>query len=276
MLTKDSCAVLHNGVKIPYVGFGVYNLKEKTIPSIEAALASGYRHIDTATRYQNEKEVGEVVRSCGLKREDIFVTTKVWNDAQREHRQREAFENSLKELGLEYVDMYMVHWAIEGAYCETWKILEKLYEEKLVRAIGVCNFEIHHLQEIEKIQNIAPMVNQIEIHPKNTRKELIKYCQEHNIVCEAWSPLGSGTLIDNPVLVELGKKYNKTSAQIMLRWDLQQNIVVIPRSSNPGRIAQNMDVFDFEISVEDMALIDSLNENQYNSITGANPDNVTF
>ena len=177
MLTKESCALLHNGVKMPYIGLGVYNTKDKTVSAIHSALECGYRHIDTATRYKNEDEVGLAIREAAVPREEIFVTTKVWNDAQREHRQREAFENSLKMLNLEYVDLYMVHWAIEGCYCETWKILEKLYEEKLVRAIGVCNFEIHHLKELEKIQSIAPMVNQIEIHPKNTRKDLIAYCK---------------------------------------------------------------------------------------------------
>ena len=276
MLNSKSCAVLHNNVNIQYIGLGVYNMGDKTIPSINTALKNGYRHIDTATRYKNEKEVGIAIAESGIKREDIFITTKIWNDAQREHRQREAFENSLKMLNMEYVDLYLIHWAIEGCYCETWKVLEKLYEEKLVRAIGVCNFEIHHLKELEKFQSIAPMVNQIEIHPKNTRKELISYCKKEGIVCEAWSPLGSGTLIDNPVLSEIGKKYNKTSAQVMLRWDLQQNIVTVPRSTNPQRIAQNIDIFDFELSDEDMKTIDDMNENQYNSITGADPNNVTF
>ena len=276
MITKGAALKLANGVELPQVGLGVYKLGDKTVASIHAALAAGYRSIDTATRYQNEDLVGEAVRTCGLPRSDVFVTTKVWNDAQREHRQRQAFEDSLRVLDIEYIDMYMVHWAIEGCYVETWKILEKLYEEKLVRAIGVCNFEIHHLEELAKHAGIMPMVNQIEIHPKNTRKELIRYCQERGIVCEAWAPLGSGTVLEEPVLNEIAEKYGKTPAQVILRWDLQNGLAVIPRSSNPVRIAQNIDLYDFELSEEDMARIDALNENWINPLSGGDPNNVTF
>ena len=276
MIKKGGTLKLHNGVELPQVGFGVYKLGEKTVESVLAAVASGYRSIDTATRYKNEDLVGEAVRTCGLKRSELFVATKVWNDDQREHRQRQAFEDSLRMLDIEYIDMYMVHWAIEGCYTETWKILEKLYEEKLVRAIGVCNFEIHHLEELDRHADIMPMVNQIEIHPKNTRKELIRYCRERGIVCEAWAPLGSGTVLEEPVLLELSKKYEKTPAQVILRWDLQSGVAVIPRSSNPARIAQNIDLYDFELEEEDMAKIDALNENWINPLSGGDPNNVTF
>ncbi len=267
---------LQNGVMLPCIGLGAYRLGDHTVSAVLAALKAGYRMIDTASRYENEAEVGEAVRASGLAREDVFVTTKIWNDDQRNHTQWQAFEASLKRLGMDYVDMYMVHWAIEDQYIETWKVLLQLYEEKLTRVIGVCNFEIPHLQALEAATGFLPMVNQIEIHPKNTRKELIAWCREHGIVVEAWAPLGSGTVLGIKTLSDIGARYGKSPAQVILRWDLQNHIAVIPRSSNPERISQNADIFDFSLTEEEMGMIDALNENWINPLSGGDTNNVTF
>ena len=267
---------LKNGIILPCIGLGAYKLGDKTVSSVLAALAAGYRMIDTASRYENEAEVGEAVRKSGIPREEIFITTKVWNEDQRNHTQREAFEASLQRLGMDYVDMYMVHWAIEGRFVETWKILLDLYEQKRVRVIGVCNFEIPHLEELWTRTGVLPMVNQIEIHPKNTRKELIAWCKAHGIQVEAWAPLGSGMVLGLPELAEIAARHGRTPAQVILRWDLQNGIAVIPRSTSPERIAQNADIFDFELTDEEMSAIDALNENWINPLSGGDPNNVTF
>ncbi len=267
---------LNNGVEMPILGLGVYEAKEETVNAVKCALQTGYRHIDTAAFYGNEEDVGRGVRESGIARNEIFITTKVWNSDMRAGTQREAFEKSLKKLSLDYIDLYLVHWPVPDKYKETWKILEQLYQEGLVRAIGVSNFEISHLEDLLADAKVVPAVNQIEIHPRNTRKELISYCEGKGIVCEAWSPLGAGTLLKNELLLKIGEKHQKSSAQVMLRWDLQQGILTIPKSTNPNRIRENADIFDFELTKEEMNTIDSLNQNQFNEVTGADPNHVDF
>lgn len=270
--TLQSTVTLNNGVPMPIIGLGVYETREDTIPAVQSALKCGYRLIDTASFYENEREVGVAVRTSGIPRSEIFVTTKLWNDAQREGRQRETFEDSLQALELEYVDLYLIHWPVPEKIHETWKVIERLYEEKLVRAIGVSNFLSHHLEQLSVKGNIAPMVDQFECNPYLTRKELRRYCKEHNIIPEAWSPLGRGEALENPVLKELSKKYNKSVAQVILRYDVQNGIVTIPKSVKEERICQNADIFDFELLPEDIEMIDSLNRD----LMHGDPDHVDF
>jgi diketogulonate reductase-like aldo/keto reductase len=266
---------LHNGVKMPWFGLGVWRAEEgnEVKNAVKTALKAGYRSVDTAAVYGNEIGVGEAIKESGVPREELFVTTKVWNSEQGYETTLAAFEKSLKKLDLEYVDLYLIHWPVKGKYTETWKALEKLYKDGRVRAIGVSNFHIHHLEDVLADCEIIPMVNQVEYHPKLTQKPLLAFCEKNNIQLEAWSPLMQGKILDNPVLVELGKKYDKSPAQIVVRWDLQNKVVTIPKSVTEHRIISNAEVFDFELTKEDMDNIDGLNEDHR---VGADPDNVNF
>jgi diketogulonate reductase-like aldo/keto reductase len=266
--------VLQNGVQMPWLGLGVWKAKEgeEVEQAVKAALAHGYRHIDTAAVYGNEAGVGKALRESGVPREQVFVTTKVWNSDQGYDTTLRAFEESRKRLGLEYVDLYLVHWPVKGKYKETWKALEKLYKDGLVRAIGVSNFQVHHLEDVMADCEVVPMVNQVEYHPLLTQKELHAFCKQHKIQLEAWSPLMQGNL-DVPLLADLARKYGKSPAQIVLRWDLQNEVVTIPKSVHEARIVENADLFDFELSAEDMQKIDGLNQNHR---FGADPDNFNF
>lgn len=265
---------LNNGVKMPWLGLGVWKVEDgdQVVQSVASALAQGYRSIDTAAVYGNEVGVGKAIQESGVKREDLFVTTKVWNADQGFDSTLKAYETSLEKLGLEYVDLYLVHWPVKDTYRETWKALVKLYEDKKVRAIGVSNHHIHHLNAIIEDTGIVPAVNQVEYHPRLTQKELLAYCKEKGIQMEAWSPLMQGNL-DHPTLTALSQKYGKSPAQIVLRWDLQSGVVTIPKSIRAERIRENADVFDFELTAEDMAAIDAMNENRR---FGADPDNFNF
>ncbi|WP_077614140.1 aldo/keto reductase [Caenibacillus caldisaponilyticus] len=265
---------LNNGVRMPRLGLGVYKVKDggEVIQAVHAALEAGYRSIDTAAFYENEKGVGEAIRTSGLRREDVFVTTKVWNDRQGYESTLAAFEESRKKLGFDYVDLYLIHWPIKGKFKETWRALEKLYREGYVRAIGVSNFKIHHLEELFEDSEVTPAVNQIELHPRLTQEDVRAYCKEKGIQVEAWSPLMRGRLMDEPTLVDLAKKYGKTPAQIIIRWDLQHGLITIPKSVRKERIIENADVFDFELSDEDMKKIDALNQNLR---TGRDPDEIS-
>jgi diketogulonate reductase-like aldo/keto reductase len=240
--------------------------------AVAAALEAGYRLIDTAALYGNETGVGNAIRASGIRREDIFVTTKVWNSDQGYDNTLRAFEASLARLGFDYVDLYLVHWPVKGKYKDTWRALERIYKEGLARAIGVSNFHVHHLQDLMASSEVKPAVNQVECHPLLTQTELRKFCREQNIAFQAWAPIMKGQL-DLPVLTELAAKYGKTPAQIVLRWDLQNDILTIPKSIRPERIRENAQIFDFELSAEDMARIDALNQN---SRFGADPDNFNF
>jgi methylglyoxal/glyoxal reductase len=271
---KDT-TTLHNGVKMPWFGLGVYKAKEGTevIESVKAAIKNGYRSIDTASFYQNEEGVGQAIKEAGVPREELFITTKVWNDDQGYESTLKAFESSLCKLGLDYLDLYLIHWPVAGKYKETWRALETLYKEGRVRAIGVSNFHVHHLDDLLNDAEIKPLVNQIEYHPHLTQTELLSYCKKEGIQLEAWSPLKRGGLFDDPVIIGIAEKYQKSPAQVILRWDLQNGVVTIPKSTKEHRINENADVFDFELSEQDMAAISSLNKNDR---IGANPDNFDF
>lgn len=263
-------AVLHNHVKMPWLGLGVYKASEgeEVERAVQTAIAAGYRSIDTAAFYENEQGVGRGVRQSGLPRDEIFITTKVWNEDQGYESTLQAFEVSRKKLGFDYIDLYLVHWPVKGKTKDTWKALEKLYKEGYVRAIGVSNFHIHHLEELIGVCEVKPMVNQVEYHPLLTQQELRQYCKSQRIQLEAWRPLMKGNL-DHPTLLQLGEKYQKSPAQIVLRWDLQNDVVTIPKSVNKQRIAENASIFDFELSAEDMEKINRMNRNER---FGADPD----
>jgi diketogulonate reductase-like aldo/keto reductase len=267
--------VLHNGVKMPWLGLGVWKAKEgeEVKQAVRWALEAGYRSIDTAAIYRNEEGVGKALKESGVSREEVFVTTKVWNADQGYETTLKAFEESRRRLGLEYIDLYLIHWPVKGKYKETWKALEKLYKDGYVRAIGVSNFQVHHLQDVMADAEIKPMVNQVEFHPYLTQKELLAFCREHQIQLEAWSPLMQGEVVNVPLIRELAEKYGKTPAQIVLRWDLQHGVVTIPKSVKKERILENAAVFDFELSAEDMTKLDALNRNHR---FGPDPDNFDF
>lgn len=251
---------LHNGVRMPWLGLGVYKVSnEEAEASVLTAIKAGYRSIDTASYYGNEEAVGNAVKKSNVPRETLFITTKVWNDEQGYEKTLEAFERSRQKLGVEQVDLYLIHWPVKETYKQTWLALEKLYKEGRVRAIGVSNFLSHHLEELRSSSTITPMVNQVEYHPWLTQPELHSYCRAHNIQLEAWSPLTRGEKLKDPVIVDLAEKYGKTPAQIILRWDLQQGVVTIPKSVTPARIEENADIFDFELTKADHERINKLN-----------------
>lgn len=267
-------ATLHNGVGMPWLGLGVYRSEEGREVENAAlhAIEVGYRLIDTAKMYQNESGVGSAVRASGIAREELFVTTKVWNSDQGYDSTLAAFEGSLERLGLGYLDLYLVHWPVKGRYKDTWRALERLYRDGRARAIGVCNFQVHHLDDLLQDAAITPMVNQVEYHPLLTQEELRAHCLRLGIQMEAWSPLMRGQLAQ-PVLGELALKYGRTPAQIVLRWDLQNGVVTIPKSVRPERISENSGVFDFALSEEDMRRIAGLNQERR---FGPDPDNFGF
>ncbi|WP_090639830.1 aldo/keto reductase [Neobacillus massiliamazoniensis] len=260
---------------MPWFGLGVYKVQEgeEALQSVKAAIKAGYRSIDTAALYQNEESVGQAIRESGVPREELFITTKVWNTDQRNDSVLEAFEISLKKLGLDYVDLYLVHWPVKEKYKQTWKVLEKLYKEGRIRAIGVSNFKIHQLEDLMSVAEVKPMVNQVELHPLLAQPELRNYCKKQGIQIEAWAPLGQGRMLEHPVINEIASKYNTSTAQVILRWDLQNEIVTIPKSVKESRIIENADIFDFALSAEDIEKINALNENKR---FGADPDNFTF
>lgn len=271
----NDSAVLANGVHMPWLGLGVFKTQEgeEVENSVRYALEAGYRHIDTAAIYRNEEGVGRAVKAAGIAREELFITTKVWNTEQGYETTLAAFEESRKKLGVEYVDLYLIHWAVKEKYKDTWRALEKLYQDGLVRAIGVSNFQVHHLQDLMATANVKPMVNQVEYHPYLTQKELLAFCKQEGIQFEAWSPIMRGRVNDEPLIVQLAEKYGKTPAQIVLRWDLQHGVVTIPKSVRQERVIENAQLFDFELTAEDMAVLDGLNRDQR---FGSDPDNFNF
>jgi len=270
---------LHNGARMPGLGLGVFKVEEgpELIQAVKTAVSHGYRSIDTAAVYQNEEGVGQGIREAladnELERDRLFVTSKVWNADLGYESTLAAYEASLERLGLDYLDLYLIHWPVKGKYKEAWRALETLYGEGRVKAIGVSNFQIHHLEDLMQGASVKPMVNQVEFHPRLTQKELLRYTREQDIQLEAWSPLMQGELLDDPVLNELAAKYGKSVAQIILRWDLQHGVITIPKSTKEHRIIENARLFDFELSGEDMERIDGLNENRR---VGPDPDNFDF
>jgi methylglyoxal/glyoxal reductase len=266
---------LHNGVKMPWFGLGVFKVKEgsEVVESVKAAINNGYKSIDTAAVYKNEEGVGQALKEAGVPREELFITTKVWNSDQGYESTLQAFETSLDKLGLDYLDLYLIHWPVAGKYKETWKALEKLYKDGRVRAIGVSNFHVHHLKDLMADADIKPMVNQVEYHPHLAQTELLEFCKAEGIQMEAWSPLKQGELLSEPTIVEIAEKYKKSTAQVILRWDLQNEVVTIPKSIKEHRLIENADIFDFELSAEDMDVLNSLNKNER---VGPDPDNFNF
>lgn len=256
---------LSNGVKMPCVGYGTWQTPdgEITRKCVCDAIKAGYRHIDTAAAYGNEASVGEGIRDAGVAREELFVTTKHWISDRGYEKTITACEESLRKLGLDYLDLYLIHWPAvkkiadnwEEINAETWRGFEKLYKDGKIRAVGVSNFLPMHLESLKANSSIAPMVNQIEFHPGYIQPEVVEYCKKEGIVLQAWSPLGSGAVLGDATLAQIAAKYNKNVAQLCIRYALQNDIVPLPKSTNPGRIADNMKVFDFTISDEDMATI---------------------
>ena len=273
-MRKQLEVTLNNGVKMPMLGFGTFKIPDgkTTIQSVRTALELGYRHIDTAAIYQNECGVGEGIRQSGIDRRDIFVTTKLWNSDQGYDATLRAFDASMSWLRIDGPDLYLIHWP-KPLNRESWRAMEKLYHEKRIRAIGVSNFHIHHLEDLFTTCGIKPAVNQIEFHPLFGQQPLLDFCKEHQIQFEAWSPLMQGKIFDIPLLKELFVKYERSISQIVLRWDIQMGVVTIPKSTYSERIKENMDIFDFEISDDDICAITKLNKGQR---VGSNPDNFNF
>lgn len=281
MMTTNlqAAATLHNGIAMPWFGLGVFKVEEgaELVSAVKTAIKHGYRSIDTAAIYGNEQGVGQGIREAldetGLSREQLFVTSKVWNSDLGYESTLAAYETSLQKLGLDYLDLYLIHWPKKGLYKEAWKAMEKLYTDGKVKAIGVSNFQIHHLEDLLKDAKVKPVVNQVEFHPRLIQQELRAFCKEHDIQLEAWSPLMQGQLLDEPLLQEIASKHNKTVAQVILRWDLQHGVITIPKSTKEHRISENADVFDFELTSDEVARIDGLNQNLR---VGPDPDNFDF
>lgn len=270
---------LHNGVKMPWFGIGVFKVEEgpELVNAVKKAIKHGYRSIDTAAIYENEEGVGQAIKEAitefGVTREELFITSKVWNADLGYESTIAAYETSLNKLGLDYLDLYLIHWPVEGKYKEAWRALETLYTDGKIKAIGVSNFQVHHLEDLMKDSKIKPMVNQVEYHPRLTQKELKSFCQDNGIQLGAWSPLMQGQLLDNEVLQEIADKYKKSIAQVILRWDLQNGVVTIPKSTKEHRIIENASVLDFELSEADMERINGLNQDLR---VGPDPDNFDF
>ena len=267
LLTLESRAKLNNGIEIPRLGLGVYQSPpgQITLRAVRYALNIGYRHIDTAELYGNEMDVGRAVQESGIRRDDVFITTKVWNSHQGYDSTLYACEGSLRRIGLSYVDLYLIHWPVQGLGDETWKAMIKLLHQGKARAIGVSNYSIRELlnELIAKSDIIVPTVNQVEFHPFLYQEELLQFYRNNKIQLEAYSPLTRAKRLYHPNIIEMAKKYGKTPSQVLIRWSLQHDLVVIPKSIHEARIKENSQVFDFHLEPEDMKLLDSLNENLY-------------
>jgi methylglyoxal/glyoxal reductase len=265
--TVEQLTTLRNRVMIPRLGLGVYQSPpgQVTQKAVEYALKIGYRHIDTARIYNNEADVGAALRKSGVKREDVFITTKLWNSDHGYESALRACDESLKRLGLKYLDLYLIHWPVPELRNESWTALTKLLKDGKTRAIGVSNYTIQHLTELLGDAEVPPMVNQVEFSPFLYQKQLLDYCEQNKIQLEAYSPLTQGAKLNHPKIQQIAKKHNKTPAQVLLRWSLQHNLVAIPKSVHEERIRENSQVFDYNLTIEDMQILDSLDENFRNS-----------
>lgn len=274
---------LKNGVEIPCVGFGTWQMPDDVtgVNAVKTALEAGYRHIDTAAIYGNEKSVGIAVKESGIPRDEIFVTSKLWNDDHGYENTLAAFEKTMEKLYMEYLDLYLIHWPNplkyrdrwQDANAGSWKAMEELYAAGRIRAIGISNFRVHHIEALLETATVAPMVNQIRLCPGDTQAELVTYCHSHQMLLEAYSPLGTGKIFDVPELKEMAQKYGKTVAQIAIRWSLQKGYLPLPKSVTPDYIRQNIDVFDFELSDEDVQTITDL---KCDCGSASDPDKATF
>lgn len=274
--------VLSNGVKIPCVGFGTWKLPndEYTVDVVKTAIDCGYRHIDTAFAYQNEKAVGKAIRECGLKRSELFVTSKLDNPDHGYEKTMKEFDMTMNNLGIDYLDLYLIHWPIPLIYRDswkevnegTWKAFEELYQEGKIKAIGVSNFLDHHINALLETATTAPMVDQLELHPQYVQREAVNYCKDHRMIVEAWSPLIKGQL-DHPILMKLAAEYEKTTAQIVLRWSIQHGFLPLPKTTSRKRMLENADIFDFELTTEDLELMKEL---EAYGLTGPHPDSAPF
>lgn len=266
---------LNNGTRIPQLGLGTWRLRDgdEVINAVLCALEAGYRHIDTAAFYGNEKGVGRALKNGNIPRGDIFVTTKIWNSDQQNHCQMQAFEDSMERLQLDYVDLYLIHWPVPNIYKETWKIMEQIYKTGRVKAIGVSNFRVSHLKDLLSDCEIIPAVNQMEFNPLMQDYDIYNLCREKGIAFEAWSPTGRGIHLDDPVFLKMASKHKKTVTQVILRWILQKNVIVFPKSANKRHIIENADIYDFELDENDVAVIDAMNKNLR---TGPDPDSFAM
>jgi diketogulonate reductase-like aldo/keto reductase len=262
---------LNNDVQMPRIGFGVFQIPpgEKTYDAVLTALKLGYRGVDTAAVYGNEADVGRGIRDSGIDPSEIFVTTKVWTSDHGYDNALRAFQESKAKLGLDTIDLYLIHWPAKADFGETWRALETLYREKQVRAIGVSNFLIHHLETLLETAEITPAVNQVEFHPFNVQAELLGFCRKAKIQVQAWSPLVRGQFFDHPLIAEIAQRHGRSPAQVLIRWDLQHEVVTIPRSTREAHIRENSEVFDFELTVEEMSRLDALDEGKR---IGPDPD----
>ena len=271
---------LNDGNVIPQLGFGVFQIKpEDTVEAVSKALEVGYRHIDTAEMYGNEKEVGEAVRASGLARDDIFVTSKLNNSFHEPDEARRAFDTTLSELGFDYVDLFLIHWPLptlyNGDYVSTWKTMEEFHNDGRSRSIGVSNFQIEHLEKLSAETSTVPTVNQIEVHPYFTNDAVRAYGKEHGIVTEAWSPIAQGRVLDDPTITRISEKLSKTPAQVVLRWHIQRGDIVFPKSVTPSRMKENFELFDFELDSSDFGEITALDRGE-DGRTGPNPDTFAY
>lgn len=278
MTTLSSIAdttTLHNGVEMPWLGLGVFKAREggEVEQAIQWAAEAGYRAVDTATFYNNERGVGDGVRACGVPRAEMFVTTKLWNDDHGYDNALRACDTSLEKLGFDYVDLYLIHWPGESKFVETWKAFETLLDDGRARAIGVSNFQVHHLKELMAQTEVVPMVNQVEFHPHLVQQDLLAFCRDNRIQLEAWSPLKRAAVNEMPVVQQVAERHGKTPAQVTLRWDLQHGVATIPKSANRDRIRENAGIFDFALSEEEVAAIDALDRNVR---VGPHPDDLRF
>lgn len=264
---------LNNGITMPMLGLGVWKVPDEEAERIVSeAIASGYRAIDTAAAYGNEAGVGRGIAKSGINRDEIFVTTKIWNSDQGYEQTLAAFDASRSKLDMDVIDLLLIHWPVKGKYVDTWRALEEIYSKGQVRAIGVSNFQTHHLDDLAAVSSLVPAVNQVEFHPLLTQEPLRAYCGQKGIRLTAWSPLMQGNL-DIPVLQEIAQKHGKSPAQIVLRWDIQNGVITIPKTTTSSRLVENSQIFDFELSEEDMKAISALNQNKR---FGADPDNFNF
>jgi 2,5-diketo-D-gluconate reductase A len=276
-MTDQLYLSLHDGARIPQVGLGVWQTPDnEAAPAVKAALDAGYRHVDTAAVYENEQGVGEGIRQSGLPRSDIFLTTKLWNTDQGYEQTLKAFEASLKRLGTDYVDLYLIHWpsAHRGLFVDTWKALVALKEEGRAKSIGVSNFYPEHIEKIVAETGVVPVINQIELHPDFQQRETRAFHEKHKIATESWSPLGQGKLLGHPVIAEIAQKLGRTPAQVIIRWHIENGLVVIPKSVTPSRIVENFKVFDFKLSAEDLDRLNGLDD--AGARIGPDPKTATF